>query len=311
VTIKVVQTREAGLYFPLSLKGNLFPKKITIMKTQILLVFTLLSASIMLFTSNSSGPGLVQGEDLTGSPVSAGSCNNCHGGGTYNPKVTATLSDGGKAVTSYTPGKAYTFTIAITVGAGTPGGYGFQTVGLVDGSNATAGTFSALPSGVQAVTINSRNYIEHSRRSTAPTWSFTWTAPAKGTGKVNFYASGNAVNGNGGSNGDQSATLSAALSIAEGAATGINAPIELIAEVATYPNPVMDELQVKLTSSENLKQLTISVMDLNGRIMVQNKQLNPGFQFQTSFETSDWAKGVYLVRLTDGEKLLTKKIIKL
>jgi hypothetical protein len=281
------------------------------MKSRILLAFTILSACILLFTSNSSGPGLVQGIDLTGSPLSSGSCNSCHGGGNFSPKVTATLLDVDKEVLTYKAGQTYTLKITVTVGTGSPAGYGFQTVALAGATNLTAGSFGTLPSGTHLVTINSRNYVEHSRTNTTNTWNIAWIAPVAGSGSVRVYAAGNAVNGNRSSNGDQSGIMSAPLVIAENPTSGIKSPEALNAEVSAFPNPVTEELQVKISSQELLKVITISVIDLNGRVISQQKKFNPGTEFQASFEASEWAKGVYLLRLSDGERVTTKKIIKL
>ena len=92
--------------------------------------------------------------------------------------------------------------------------YGFQLT-AVDNQGRNVGTYT-LPaqSPTQLQTImgvvgnNQRRYVEHTGDGIIPTqfgtksWTFTWNTPAQRVGKVSFYASGNAANSDGGTNGD-------------------------------------------------------------------------------------------------------------
>lgn len=70
-----------------------------------------------------------------------------------------------------------------------------------------------------------------------------------------------------------------------------------------YPNPVKDQLQIKSRHSEIL---SISIMDLQGRIM---KQLTSN-QFDLSWNISDLTSGIYLIEIQNSEGKGTSKFIK-
>lgn len=137
-------------------------------------------------------------------------CSNCHSGGTYNPTTTITLLSGANSVTSYVPGASYTLQIKVTSASGAPK-YGFDAMCVTSTTHANVNGWPAtMPTGTKKTTVSSRTYVEQSSAQTATgtspssykTFSFTWTAPAAGTGSVTFYAAGLAVNGTGSTSGD-------------------------------------------------------------------------------------------------------------
>ena len=149
----------------------------------------------------SGGVGAVSNQDRTGSPISSGTCANCHSGGSFGVNVTLDVFDpvSGSSVTSYVPGSSYEVTFTVN---GTAPGYGFQSTVL--NSSSTAGGSLSNPSGGQIVTIGGNSYLEHQGGSVSGVFQATWTAPAAGSGTITFYATGLGVNGNGGTSGDQS-----------------------------------------------------------------------------------------------------------
>ena len=166
----------------------------------------------------SGGPGTGGLGDRTGSPVSSATCTSCHSGGSYGASISIQFLDGANPVTSYLPGNSYN--IVYTINGSSPG-FGFQGGVLVASNNAGAGTFSSPVGNTQFVTISGRPYIEHvNGPSTVGDFGATWTAPASGTGTVNFYAIGLAANSNGGTSGDQ-VTSPTSISITEEVPTTI------------------------------------------------------------------------------------------
>jgi hypothetical protein len=278
------------------------------MKATYLLLATIIGAGFLLLGS-SNGAGFDQGEDRTGSPISTGTCGICHSNGVYSPTIQASLLDKGVAVKSYTPGKVYTLEVKITPTKGTPNNYGFQSVVMAASDNSNAGAFGTLPTGVRLTSLFAHSYVEQSRRSSGNTFDVPWTAPAKGKGSLRIYASGIAANGNG-TSGDGAVSLTTPLVVTEATATGLQTPEALKADIKAYPNPVLDELQIQLSSEERLSILNLTVYSLDGREILQKKWLNPDQAFQTVIETSDWQAGIYFIRVSDGERLLTKKVIK-
>ncbi|MCH2231242.1 MAG: T9SS type A sorting domain-containing protein [Crocinitomicaceae bacterium] len=172
----------------------------------------------------SGGAGASGLGDRTGSPIASGTCAGCHGGGSYSPTTLIQLIDGGgAAVTSYTSGQSYTIRTTVTAGSGTPASYGSQSVALTT-ANANAGSMSSVitPS-TQVVQVSGRDYMEHSGGSLTGVFEVSWTAPNAGTGDVTLYGIGLAVDGTGGTGGDES-SATAFLTLTEGLPTAISYP---------------------------------------------------------------------------------------
>lgn len=72
---------------------------------------------------------------------------------------------------------------------------------------------------------------------------------------------------------------------------------------SVYPNPVVDSFQVNLSSKFNANQVSVTVTDLSGKTVKT-------FGNQTSYNVSELPKGVYIVKITDGKNVETKKLIK-
>lgn len=190
---------------------------------------------VFLTVAWSSGATQTSTNGYTGAPRSSGSgfeqrCGNCHGGGPYGePIVDVVVSEtaGGSAVGSYVPGTTYFVSVAVSPVSGTPVGYGFQTLFLdapTSGTPQQAGVLSNPGTDAQISPANGRQYAEQSRRTPSGTWDFRWTAPMMGTGTVNIYAVGNAVNGANGTGGDRGSTTTTILTLAER-----TLPVELVA----------------------------------------------------------------------------------
>jgi SprB repeat len=86
-------------------------------------------------------------------------------------------------------------------------GYGFQLTAMRN-TNTPYAAYSNLGSNVKQKLLTSgsqagRTYLEQNGVLNNNTFTFQWTAPAQGTGNINFYAAGIACNSNGGSSGDR------------------------------------------------------------------------------------------------------------
>ncbi len=162
--------------------------------------------------------------DRTGGPLSGGTCSNCHSGGSYNTSLTIEVKDaGGSVVTQYTPGASYTIEYTVNTSSGTPGAYGLQSVPLTT-TNVMAGSFGSILSPNSQITpLGQIDYFEQLGGQTAGFFEVAWTAPSAGTGNVTIYGIGLAVNGTGGTSGDQ-ASIPTSLTIPESVATTIDYP---------------------------------------------------------------------------------------
>ncbi len=74
--------------------------------------------------------------------------------------------------------------------------------------------------------------------------------------------------------------------------------------IKLYPNPAKDHFSVYLPDNFNHNNLSISVKDLTGKVVMN---LN---QFRDEFNVSSLPKGIYVVTVTDGKNTNTNKLIK-
>lgn len=171
-----------------------------------------------IFAGNSNGRATVSNSGNTGAP-GENTCGQCHSGGNYNASVTVQMFAQGATVptTQFTPGNTYTVKVTVNNSLGSPGGYAFQLTALTVADNSPLSGYSNLASNVKQKTItvqnafNGRTYLEHNGVTLNNVFQFNWTAPSTLNEAITFYASGNVVNGNGGTSGD--ATNSTSLTV--------------------------------------------------------------------------------------------------
>lgn len=164
----------------------------------------------------SNGAAAVGGVGRTGAPFDAGTCANCHGGGSFAPTFNVQLLDNTLTpVTNYIAGNNYILRISIVPTNGTPQ-FGFQTTSVKSATNANLNTWGMmLPGGTANVGLPSgRNYVEQNTLLNDGIINLPWTAPTVNFGAVKFYTMGNAVDGSGGT-GNDSPTLPNVLTIGE------------------------------------------------------------------------------------------------
>ncbi len=116
----------------------------------------------------------------TGSPGDGHNCTSCHGGSavTVSGWITSNIPPSG-----YIGGNSYTITVTAT---GT-GKKGFE----LSPQNASGTQLGVLAAGSGSKLVGGTKYVTHSSAvasGSTGTWSFTWTAPAAGTGNVTLYA---------------------------------------------------------------------------------------------------------------------------
>lgn len=139
-------------------------------------------------------------------------CTACHGDFELNEGEGRVEITGVPAV--YTPGQQ--FNIVVRAEQASAVIYGFQLT-AIDSTGQKIGTFVIPPESESRVQILQgvvgannllREYVEHTSGGLSNgqfgfnTWNFSWTAPMQAAGRVDFYASGNAANSDGGPGGD-------------------------------------------------------------------------------------------------------------
>lgn len=262
-----------------------------------------------LFMGNSNGRAAAGGGNSTQASCSGG--GGCHKGATFQAaSVLSITGSNGAAATTYTPGATYdvTYTIDKSGGTGTPTGYGFQLTAS-NAANKDAGTFATFTpaADVQKSTLGGRTFIEQNKRSTSNKFTMKWTAPAKGTGAVTFFAAGNAVNGAAGNGGD-APTATVQFSLAEGTGVSTNEMPSWATAMNIAPNPATDYALVQIEATTTA-EATISVFDLSGKKQIQFEQKIQAGQNYIPLEINTLATGVYMVAMQSEGKVIAKKMV--
>jgi hypothetical protein len=315
-------------------------KYLVMKKTRFSMLVALIVAALFL-SSYQSGPAHHAGYDCSGSetgngnPTGCSTNGGCHGN-TATSAVAVTIeldSANGNAVTKYKGGLTYIVKLTgVNNTTSTEAKFGFQLT-AINGSTPTAAPVNAgtwdvanLPTGVQYSPASPGNYlanvIEHNTAlspssgtgaaGTIYTESFTWTAPAKGTGTISFWAALNAVIGF-----DVASSLvdhwnTASLILDEDTSTATNTGFSTISnnmDVSIYPNPTTDFVQVEL---DNVAPgaYNINAYDAEGR-KVATSVLEPTGSFaKTTINTSNWAAGIYLLQFTNGSEERVVRVVK-
>ena len=134
-----------------------------------------------------------------------------------------------------------------------------------------------------------------------------WTAPESGTGTITFYSCGNGVNANNESGGDNSDCTQ--LELTEGDPSSSNNLAEKVA-LNVFPNPVDAIINLEI-NSEVSGTFDVRIYNLYGQ-MVKTDQINLAHGENREFiNVNDLSQGNYLLQITDGEQMTSKKILKL
>ena len=272
------------------------------------------------FMSHEAGRADDRGQGNTGAPGDEApggnprTCVTCHNN---NADIQMTLdievlNGDGNAVTEYEPGQTYRVRVSNVVAQGDPAGFGFQLLCLeapLDQDGADAASFENPADNVKIAiaSSNGRQYAEHNGESETNTFEVDWVAPESGTGTVTFYSCGNAVNDNNMNSGDGAACNTLELAEADPSSTfeangGVN--------IFLFPNPVQDEMKVRLVSDVSAK-FSMEIFDMQGRVILKD---NIGFNSGANdyfYNVSSLPKGTYLVKFSNNDKIATAKLLKL
>jgi hypothetical protein len=166
-----------------------------------------------------------------GKTGSTSGCNCHYGGGGFTPGINGLPSGG------YVGGTTYSITWD-NGGVWISGSGGFNLKSTNSGGSTSMGSWSNLGTNVQQI----GNELTHSS-DTSRSWGADWTAPAAGSGSVQFSLAVLFGNGNGGNSGDSWGTNTITLAEAAG---------------ATNTPPVASNLQLSPTNPTVLTGLTLT-----------------------------------------------------
>jgi hypothetical protein len=76
--------------------------------------------------------------------------------------------------------------------------------------------------------------------------------------------------------------------------------------IKVYPNPVSDKLKIDIQNVNSLKSTIISVYDTQGKLLLQQTITKQ----QTELNISDFAKGIYILKVSDTNNTTISKFVK-
>ncbi len=228
----------------------------------------------------------------SGGPAEGGA--TCAQGGCHSGSAVAgaTFMSTDIPTEGYTPGTQYN----ITVNMPSSGKKGFMfsaqdSVGNFKGTTA-AGTTSHL---------FSTNYVTHNTQNTSNpgVWTFKWTAPAAGTGKVNLHAAF-AIN--------TTSTKTQVIAVNEKLASGLNELAQQIG-LKAYHNTTEQVLNLAFNLNNN-QAVKVQLLNLNGQVCntIFDGNMQAGAQTLSAATTAQNA-GVYLLEIQLGNKAAYQKVM--
>lgn len=241
----------------------------------------------------------------TGSP-GEGTCSGCHNGGAAGTTVSITSAPA-FSNNAYDPGTVYTINIVVAHPSQPKFGFGCE---ILNSSNANAGTMANAGAGVNFANAgNGRKNAKHTAPKTgtgSATFTFEWTPPL--SGDVTFYVSGNAVNGTGSSGGDSPAATT--LSLSNSLATSLDKLAETTeVKAVLYPNPGKGFTSMSYFLSKD-QTIKLELLELNGKLVKTIcDELRPAGQQDHKINLMDVPSGLYFIKMSSNERLLTQKLI--
>lgn len=268
----------------------------------------------VLFQAHADGRA-TRGRDNTGAPggqMGGGgntiNCTNCHSNANFEVGLSLELLDAeNNIVTEYVPNQEYTARVTIETLSGTPTGWGFQMVSLLESNDADVnGWIDDMHSdNVQLTTINglNRRYAEHNGLSSSNEFSAQWIAPAASSGDVIFYIAGLGSNSNNGSGGDH-APEPIQVSFPESTTTSTSDENNEL-NIQLYPNPAINQIQI----SGHLPS-QVSIFSNQGNEM-RHQILSDGSTDTYSIDVTNLDAGIYFLRMDSIDGTSVRQFIKL
>lgn len=223
-------------------------------------------------------------------------CNSCHAGG----KTGKIPKTGGITITKqdqewYSNNTEYSVEISIDTALQR---HGLQVIAL-DTNLTDAGTFSESSDKllVEKDAVENVSHLSHNNISNTDTnaFSFNWTSPSAYKGPITFHVIGVAANGDRGTGGDKVYYDTLAINYDANASLGRKLP--LVFDI--YPTLTSNYLNIV---SEDLSQGKIEIVDLNGRVLLQ-EEVSGGARI----ELNQLNQGMYLARWSVEGRTAVKK----
>jgi hypothetical protein len=271
-------------------------KKITILSAFVVASFLAIDSQFNVAISDSNGKSGYAGDPAGGSKTCAkAGCHDSYGTTSFAaPANTISFKDASNNEVFYYTGGA-TYTVTINANNKTTR-VGFNCV-IENGSGSKLGTFTA---GIGNQLLN--GYVSHSAAGNSgsnKSWTFTWVAPAAGSGALTIYAAVNRADG------DFTESTDSIFSTSRVLSDGVNGINSISTSVLSInPNPASDKITLNI--NETITNANVAVYSLNGELLI-HQNLTSAHQ---NLNVSDLNKGIYLVQVTNGTNSYIQKFIK-
>ncbi|MES2386745.1 MAG: choice-of-anchor V domain-containing protein [Bacteroidota bacterium] len=202
--------------------------------------------------------------------------------------------------TEYKPDSTYSIILTNTNGTGSTNG--FQMLCLND-ANASKGTFTAVNNVTKKLTLSGRTYFEHARSSTTGSWTFTWKAPAAGTGDLHFFVASHRGSSENSSN----------VATKEFVFTERPAPVTGIAKLTVsdfsiFPNPARDNARASFTMPAAGKVRTSLHSVAGQELMLINEGSFDAGTHEINVPLQGLTAGTYILHIDAGDRTIARKL---
>jgi len=273
--------------------------------------------TVFLFSSFDKNPSVHETMRANGSPVGhagdpAGGNKTCNTTGCHTGPAVVTQTGwitSNIPTVGYIPGTTYVITATVTDPGHTK--FGFQ-VSSQSSAGVPLGTIISTSTETSIVGTTVK-YINQNNTGTAgvgsKAWSFNWTAPAAGSGSVNFYGAFNSTNSSGNASGDT--IYKSVLTVNEDQSVGINKLTALNDNVILYPVPCKDFVNIKINKCE-IGKINIDLLDSKGVIVAlvfDGIYTGGDFEKRIELDNLELPTGVYFLKITNEGACTLKRII--
>ncbi len=275
------------------------------MKKSFLLLPLIAAGAYLTLSSNINGYTSSNRTGAGGSTIGCGDAT-CHGTSS-SPSTLAVMGivvdSAGTPVTHYMAGHTYRVTLyGGALATANLHKFGFQLAAAKVTGGTQAGAFqsAALPAEATINTIGGFGIVCHNTPKadsvtslgSAYSVSANWTAPAAGTGSVEFFGVINAVNDDGSaSSADKwNSTNTTITELVDHTAVG---DLSNTVAISAYPNPVVNTLNLQFGAG-NDGVYSMKMYDVTGKLVAANDVSVKGLT-TTSVNMNGWANGMYNV----------------
>jgi len=93
--------------------------------------------------------------------------------------------------------------------------------------------------------------------------------------------------------------------------SGLSPVAGQISRLNIFPNPFSNQTTIEGTLNENTPT-SLSIYDMTGRVVVEkSEEQGAGGHFEYTFDASRYGSGIYIVKLTLGNEVVTREIVKI